>query len=79
MAHVRYFVTPIGEAWHVTVNGASMAQCPTAEAAVNKAAGMANLMGKMGHDTDVMLAMPDRPLELVWTHGIDTYPMRAVA
>ncbi len=79
MAHVRYFVTPMDEAWHVTVNGMSMARCPTAEAAVSRAAGMANLMGKMGHDSDVMLAIPNRPLELIWTHGIDTYPLPAVA
>jgi hypothetical protein len=79
MAYVRYFVTPVEGAWHVTLDGVSMAQCPSVGTAVSRAIAMANLMGKMGHESDVMLAIPEKPLALIWTHGVDEYPLRAVA
>lgn len=75
MALTRYFVLRRADGWHITMDGQHMAVCTSSDEAVNKAAGMAHLMGTMGHDADVMLETPGG-LELVWTHGVDAYPLR---
>lgn len=73
MAHVRYFVIPQAGHWLVTVEGRTMAQVATRKEAINSAIVMADLMGSMHHDADVMLQSEEK-LDLIWTYGAD--PMR---
>ena len=70
MGHVRYFVMPHATRWLVTLEGRTMAQVATQQEAVNSAIVMADLMGSMQHDADVMLD-DGETLELVWTYGRD--------
>ena len=76
MGMARYFVINRTGKWFVTLDGAHLAACDTRGQALGKAAGMANLMGKMGHDADVMIEQGDG-LNLAWTHGVDPYPIGA--
>ena len=82
MAHVRYFVIPHGENWLVTLEGRRMARVATRREAINSAIVMADLMGSMGHDADVMLGEGEK-LVLIWTYGTSTFrgphPRKVVA
>lgn len=72
MSHVRYFILRVAGRWHVTLEGHSMSDHPTRSDAVKSATVMADLMGTMGHDADVMIEIgAGLPLELVWTYGQD--------
>lgn len=72
MGHARYFVIPQAENWLVTLEGRTMAQVAAKTEAINSAIVMADLMGSMGHDADVMLG-EDEKLALIWTYGQDTF------
>lgn len=72
MAHVRYFVIPHAENWLVTLDGRAMAHVSTRREAINSAIVMADLMGSMGHDADVMLDEGEK-LVLIWTYGTSTF------
>lgn len=72
MGHVRYFVIPHGENWLVTLEGRRMAHVATRKEAINSAIVMADLMGSMGHDADVMLGEGEK-LVLIWTYGKSTF------
>ncbi len=72
MGLARYFVVRQNEAWLVTLEGRAMARHDTQPQAVNSAIVMADLMGAMHHDADVMVEdEPGAPLRLVWTYGQD--------
>lgn len=74
-ALTRYFVIKCDDAWLVTLEGRIMARCATRTEAVETAAVMADLMGAMHHDADVMAEMEEgSPLELVWSYGADQPP-----
>jgi hypothetical protein len=72
MAHVRYFVIPHADHWLVTMEGRPMAHVTTRNEAINSAIVMADLMGNMGHDADVMLDEAEK-LTLIWTYGKDAF------
>lgn len=75
MAFARYFLIRSGNTWLVTLEGVVMAACPSRTEAIESAVVMADLMGSMHHDTDVMVdGGPDGPLEVVWTYGVDRRP-----
>ena len=75
MGLVRYFVLQQGNDWLVTLEGRAMARCPSRTEATEAAIIMADLMGAMHHDSDVMVELGDgEPLELVWTYGQDKMP-----
>ena len=68
MGHARYFVMPHATHWLVTLEGRTMAHVASKDAAINSAIVMADLMGSMGHDADVMLDDGEK-LALIWTYG----------
>lgn len=68
MGHARYFVMPHATHWLVTLEGRTMAHVASKNEAVNSAIVMADLMGSMGHDADVMLDDGEK-LALIWTYG----------
>lgn len=71
----RYFLIQIGDRWYVTLEGRPMSSYPTRTEAVSAAVVMADLMGAMHHDADVMVDMgPGMPLELIWSYGRDAVP-----
>src|SRR5215217_3985981 len=72
MGHARYFVMPHATHWLVTLEGRSMAHVATKTEAVNSAIVMADLMGSMGHDADVMLDDGEK-LAVIWTYGESTF------
>jgi hypothetical protein len=70
MSHARYFVLRVRDRWRVTLEGCTMTHYATRTEAIESAIVMADLMGSMHHDSDVMVEMgPGLPLELVWTFG----------
>jgi hypothetical protein len=70
MTLARYFVFQQDGAWIVAFEGQVMARFPGRGAALDKARGMANLMGAMHYDADVMLD-DDGTLRQVWAYGRD--------
>lgn len=71
MAYVRYFVVPQGHHWRVMLDGRTMAHVAKQSEALTSAIVMADLMGSMGHEADVMLD-DGETLTLAWTYGVDT-------
>lgn len=75
MGLARYFVLRHDDQWLVTLEGRTMARHPTQAQAVGSAIVMADLMGAMHHDADVMVEdEPGMPLRLAWTYGEDKLP-----
>ncbi|HEY0918583.1 hypothetical protein [Devosia sp.] len=75
MGLARYFVVPQAGDWLVTLEGRAMARHKTQPQALNSAIVMADLMGAMHHDADVMVEdAPGAPLRLAWTYGQDDVP-----
>jgi hypothetical protein len=75
MSLARYFVFERGPGWLITLDGAAIGRHPSRAAAINSAIVMADLMGSMKHDADVMLEADGR-LEVAWTYGVDSLPAR---
>lgn len=73
MSLARYFVFERENGWLVTLDGASLGRHPDRLAAVSSAIVMADLMGSMRHDADVMVERDGR-LEIAWTYGVDAPP-----
>ncbi len=73
MGLVRYFVFKAGPDWLVTQDGTPLARHGTQAAAVTSAIVMADLMGAMQYDADVMVEA-DGSLGLAWSYGIDPAP-----
>jgi hypothetical protein len=79
MGLARYFVVPTSSGWMVTLDGRTIGRYPTRSEAADAAIVMANLMGAMQHDADVMLERePGAPLELIWTYGVDALPTQRI-
>jgi hypothetical protein len=75
MSLARYFVIGIDDLWLVTLEGRTMGLYPTRTAATDAAIVMADLMGAMHHDADVVVEIASgQPLELVWSYGRDEPP-----
>ena len=74
----RYFVFERDGRWLVTLDGAPVARHSNRPSALNSAIVMADLMGSMKHEADVMLE-EDGALAVAWTYGIDPVPLRGAA
>ena len=74
MSLVRYFVFNSGKEWLITLDGELLSRHPSREAAVKSAAVMADLMGAMHHEADVMVESEGQ-LDIAWTHGADALPV----
>lgn len=73
MSLVRYFVFATGNEWIVMLDGRPVGRHSTRERACTSAIHMADLMGSMRHDADVMIEA-DGKLDLAWTYGRDQLP-----
>ena len=73
MALARYFVFERERDWLVTLDGAPIGRHADRSAALNSAIVMADLMGTMRHDADVMID-EDGKLAIAWTYGVDSLP-----
>lgn len=73
MGLVRYFVFQSGQDWLVTQDGTPLGQHSTKTAAIGAAIVMADLMGAMKYDADVMVEA-DGSLTLAWSYGADPAP-----
>lgn len=76
MSLARYFVFPRNAQWIVALDGAPIAVQPDRRAAVSRAIVMADLMGSMHHDADVLVEDEDGKLKIAWTFGRDALPAR---
>ena len=75
MTLARYFVTRHGDLWLVTLDGRPVARHESRVDATEDAIAMADHMGNMAHDADVMVEpTAGDPPELVWTYGQDPVP-----
>ena len=74
MTLARYFVFARGANWIVAVDGQPIGRHPTRSEALGSAIVMADLMGSMHHDADVMVESEDGQLSLAWTFGRDPLP-----
>ncbi len=71
----RYFVLSTGKEWLVTLEGSVMGRYLSRTEAIEAAIIMADLMGAMQYDADVVLEVePGGALETVWTYGRDVLP-----
>ena len=73
MGLVRYFVFQSGRHWLVTQDSVPLGRHPSKAAAVSAAIVMADLMGAMKYDADVMVEA-DGDLTLAWSYGSDPAP-----
>ncbi len=73
MSLARYFVFESRDRWVVVLDGAVVGRHESLDAALNSAIVMADLMGSMRHDADVMLEADGR-LDLAWMYGRDRLP-----
>lgn len=79
MGLARYFVVRHNDDWLVTLEGRAMAVHRSQPKAISSAIVMADLMGAMHHDADVMVQdSPDAPLRLVWTYGLEKVPVATI-
>jgi hypothetical protein len=74
MSMVRYFVFHSGKQWLITLDGDLLSRHPSRAAAVKSAAVMADLMGAMHHEADVMVES-EAGLAVAWTYGSDAVPV----
>lgn len=77
MSFARYFLLRRNGMWLVTLEGRVMARCATRTEAIEAAATMADLMGSMHYDADVVVEADDGSgLEVVWSFGRDDVPRK---
>ena len=74
----RYFVFFREGDWIVSLDGAPLARQPDRKSALDRAIVMADLMGSMHHDADVMVESEDGRLDIAWTFGRDPLPQAEV-
>ena len=74
MSLVRYFVFNSGKEWLITLDGELLSRHPSRDAALKSATVMADLMGAMHHEADVMVETEGQ-LDIAWTHGADALPV----
>jgi hypothetical protein len=78
MSLARYFLLQAGDEWLVTLEGRVMGRYPSRTEAMEAAIVMADLMGAMHYDADVVMQTePAKSLEFVWTYGVDKLPRAA--
>ncbi|MHB1104000.1 MAG: hypothetical protein ACYC0C_14745 [Devosia sp.] len=79
MGLARYFVVRRKHEWLVTLEGRTMAAHHSQAEAIGSAIVMADLMGAMHHDADVMVE-DERggALRPVWTYGQDKVPVAPI-
>lgn len=73
MGPARYFVFNREPDWLITLDGRPLGRHDSRDAAVRSAVIMADLMGSMRYDADVMVE-DDGELAIAWTFGADTLP-----
>jgi hypothetical protein len=73
VALARYFVFQNRERWIVVLDGMIVGFHGTRQEAMRSAIVMADLMGSMNHEADVLLEA-DGHLDFAWTYGIDALP-----
>jgi hypothetical protein len=73
MSLARYFVFERDKQWIIALDGTPLARHPSRPEALKSAIVMADLMGSMRHEADVMLES-DGHLDLAWTYGSDPLP-----
>lgn len=73
MSLARYFVFKNVDGWMVTLDGAPIGRHRSRPDALGSAIVMADLMGTMHHEADVMVE-DDGALAVVWTFGVDLVP-----
>lgn len=76
MSLARYFVFERNGEWIVTLDGTPIGRHPSRPQAVQSAIVMADLMGSMQHESDVMVEDAGK-LDLAWTYGADPLPVVA--
>ena len=74
MSLARYFVFPHDQRWIVALDGAPISLQSDRKAAITSAIVMADLMGSMEHDADVLVENEDGKLTVAWTFGRDPLP-----
>jgi hypothetical protein len=73
MSLARYFVFTLGGEWLVSLDGTLIGRHSSRESALSSAIVMADLMGSMRHDADVIMEDGGR-LDITWTYGLDPLP-----
>lgn len=73
MSAARYFVFHRNPDWIVALDGRPVGRHGSREAALRSAIIMADLMGSMQYEADVMVE-DDGRLYLAWTYGADPLP-----
>ncbi len=73
MSLARYFVFQAGNDWMVMFDGEIVGRHRARQQALDSAVVMADLMGSMQHDADVMIEADGR-LDLAWIYGRDRLP-----
>jgi hypothetical protein len=73
MALARYFVFERERDWLVTLDGTAIGRHGDRDDALGSAIVMADLMGSMRYDADVMIESGGK-LEIAWTYGVDAVP-----
>jgi hypothetical protein len=69
----RYFVFQNDDRWVVALDGMTVGVHRDRDEALHSAIVMADLMGSMRHEADVLLEA-DGKLDFAWTYGVDTLP-----
>lgn len=73
MSLARYFVFKSRDRWVVVLDGITVGRHSNRDAALHSAIVMADLMGSMQHEADVLLEA-DGKLDFAWTYGTDRLP-----
>ena len=73
MSLARYFVFESGPSWVVMLDADIVGRHETRDGAVRSAIVMADLMGSMQHEADVLVEAGEQ-LQLAWTYGTDPLP-----
>jgi hypothetical protein len=75
VALARYFVFQNRDRWVVVLDGMIVGTHDTRQGALHSAIVMADLMGSMRHDADVLVEA-DGTLDFAWTYGTDRLPQK---
>jgi hypothetical protein len=73
VALARYFVFQTRNQWVVMLDGMTVGSHASRDEALHSAIVMADLMGSMRHEADVLLEA-DGKLDFAWTYGTDSLP-----
>ena len=73
MSLARYFVFERHGDWIVSLDGSPIGRHASQDAAMRSAIVMADLMGSMRHEADVMVEVGGK-LDVAWSYGSDPVP-----